>query len=76
MEITVQVVSCLLGTCFVIDYWRVPVESKVLINERGKKEGRFRHRELALCNLLGFYSYSDANICHYNLIKTLPSLVQ
>lgn len=42
----------------------------------GKKEGRFRHRELALCNLLGFYSYSDANICHYNLIKTLPSLVQ
>lgn len=37
MEITVRVVSCLLGTCFVIDYRRVPVESKVLINERGKR---------------------------------------
>lgn len=39
MEITVRVVSCLLGTCFVIDYRRVPVESKVLINEREKKRG-------------------------------------
>lgn len=34
MEITVRVVSCLLGTCFVIDY--VPVKSEVLINERKK----------------------------------------
>lgn len=34
MEITVRVVSCLLGTCFVIDF--VPVKSEILINERKK----------------------------------------
>lgn len=36
MEITVRVVSCLLGTCFVIDY--VPVKSEILINERKKRK--------------------------------------
>lgn len=32
MEITVRVVTCLLGTCFVIDC--VPVKSEILINDR------------------------------------------
>lgn len=44
MEITVRVVSCLLGTCFVID--RVPVKSKILINDR-KEMKIFLARETA-----------------------------
>lgn len=52
MEITVRVVSCLLGTCFVIDY--VPVKSEILINERKKmKKKIFGHRKLSLGDLLG-----------------------
>lgn len=67
MEITVRVVSCLLGTCFVIDY--VPVKSEILINER-KKMKKIWHRMVSLGNLLGFYSYTDANI----LLSNYPSV--
>lgn len=45
MEITVRVVSCLLGTCFVIDF--VPVKSEILINERKKMKKKFWHRKLS-----------------------------
>lgn len=64
MEITVRVVSCLLGTCFVIDY--VPVKSEVLISERKKDEKKFWHRKLSPGFFFFFYSYNDANILLHN----------
>lgn len=45
MEITVRVVSCLLGTCTVIGF--VPVKSRILTNDKGKVGKTFWHRELA-----------------------------
>lgn len=63
MEITVRVVSCLLGTCFVIDY--VPVKSEVLISER-KKDEKNSGTGNCLLDCFFFYSYNDANILLHN----------
>lgn len=55
MEITVRVVSCWFGTCFVIDY--VPVKSEILISERKKIEKKERKNSgtgQSLDKLLGF----------------------
>lgn len=60
MEITVRVVSCLLGTCFVIDY--VPVKSEILINERKKMKKILTQETVSCLFVWFFYSYNDVNI--------------
>ena len=75
MEITVRVVSCLLGTCFVIDY--VLVKSEILINEREKKirkKGSGTGNCLLVTSWVFFYSYSDASIilCNTHTSNTPP----
>lgn len=52
MEITVRVVSCLLGTCFVIDC--VPVKAKYW-SMTEKRWKYFWHRKLSLGYLLDFF---------------------